>query len=92
MTMDETITIAALFQTICARIYMLWSKNLNYIQYYRALLNENKWRASRYSVDCYLTDFDKEEEVNTRALIYELLCNAAFHSMPGLLKPEKIRS
>ena len=73
MTVDETITIAALFQAICARIYMLRSKNLNYIQYSRALLNENKWRASRYGVDGYLIDFGKEEEVNTRALIYELL-------------------
>jgi glutamate---cysteine ligase / carboxylate-amine ligase len=73
MTVDETITIAALFQAICARIYMLRSKNLNYIQYSRALLNENKWRASRYGVDGQLIDFGKEEEVNTRALIYELL-------------------
>ncbi len=73
MTVDETITIAALFQAICARIYMLRSKNLNYIQYSRALLNENKWRASRYGVDGHLIDFGKEEEVNTRALIYELL-------------------
>lgn len=73
MTADETIAIAALFQAICARIYMLRSKNLNFIQYSRALLNENKWRASRYGIDGYLIDFGKQEEVNTRALIYELL-------------------
>ncbi|MGE5106953.1 MAG: carboxylate-amine ligase [Sphingobacteriales bacterium] len=73
MTVDETITIAALFQAICARIYMLRSKNLNFIQYSRALLNENKWRASRYGIDGRLIDFGKEEEVNTRALIFELL-------------------
>ncbi len=73
MTTDETITIAALFQAICARIYMLRSKNLNFIQYSRALINENKWRASRYGIDGRLIDFGKEEEVNTRALIYELL-------------------
>ena len=73
MTVDETITIAALFQAICARIYNLRSKNLNFIQYSRALLNENKWRASRYGVDGHLIDFGKEQEINTRALIYELL-------------------
>lgn len=73
MTVDETIAIAALFQALCARIYMLRSKNLNFIQYSRALLNENKWRASRYGVDSNMIDFGKEEEVNTRALIYELL-------------------
>ena len=73
MTVDETIAIASLFQAICARIYMLRSKNLNFIQYSRALINENKWRASRYGIDGRLIDFGKEEETNTRALIYELL-------------------
>jgi len=73
MTVPETIAIAALFQAICARLYMLRCQNLNFIQYSRALLNENKWRASRYGVDGSLIDFGKEEEVNTRTLIGELL-------------------
>ncbi len=73
LTVDETIAITAMFQAICARIYMLRSKNLNFIQYPRPLINENKWRASRYGIDGHLIDFGKEEEVNTRALIYELL-------------------
>jgi len=73
LTVEETIALAALFQAVCARIYMLRSKNLNFIQYSRALLNENKWRASRYGVDGLLIDFGKEEEINTRALLYELL-------------------
>jgi glutamate---cysteine ligase / carboxylate-amine ligase len=37
------------------------------------LINENKWRAGRYGIDGYLIDFGKEEEINTRVLIYELL-------------------
>jgi carboxylate-amine ligase len=73
LTVDETITLATLFQAICARIYLLRSKNLNFIQYPRPLINENKWRASRYGIDGRLIDFGKEEEVNTRALLYELL-------------------
>lgn len=73
LTAHETAVIAALFQAICAKIYKLRSQNMNYIQYSRALLNENKWRASRYGIDGRLIDFGKEEEVNTRALIYELL-------------------
>ena len=73
MTVDETICIAALFQAVCAKIYKLRSQNMNYIQYSRALINENKWRASRYGIDGHLIDFGKEEEVNTRVLIYELL-------------------
>jgi glutamate---cysteine ligase / carboxylate-amine ligase len=73
MTVDETICIAALFQAICVKIYKLRSQNLNFMMYQRALINENKWRASRYGIDGYLIDFGKEEEVNTRVLIYELL-------------------
>src|SRR6478672_6193638 len=73
MTVEETICIAALFQAICAKIYKLKTQNLNFIIYQRALINENKWRASRYGIDGHLIDFGKEEEVNTRVLIYELL-------------------
>jgi len=73
MTVNETIAIAALFQAICAKLYKLKSQNMNFIMYQRALLNENKWRASRYGIDGSLIDFGKEGEVNTRLLIYELL-------------------
>jgi glutamate---cysteine ligase / carboxylate-amine ligase len=73
MTVQETITIAALFQGICAKIYKLRMQNLNFIQYSRALINENKWRAGRYGIDGSMIDFGKESEVNTRILIYELL-------------------
>jgi carboxylate-amine ligase len=73
MTVRETITVAALFQAICAKLYQLRSQNLNFITYHRALINENKWRASRYGIDGTLIDFGKEQEVNTRLLIYELL-------------------
>ncbi|HEY0432484.1 MAG TPA: glutamate-cysteine ligase family protein, partial [Chitinophagaceae bacterium] len=73
MTVDETIALASLFQAVCAKIYKLRLQNLNFIQYSRALINENKWRAGRYGIDGRLIDFGKEEEVNTRVLIYELL-------------------
>lgn len=73
LTVDETVGFAALFQCICAKLYKLRSKNLNYMIYPRALVNENKWRASRYGIDDKLIDFGKEQEVNTRALILELL-------------------
>jgi carboxylate-amine ligase len=73
MTVQETISIAALFQAICAKLYKLRSQNLNFMMYSRALLNENKWRAGRYGIDGSLIDFGKESEVNTRVLLYELL-------------------
>ena len=73
MTVEETISIATLFQAVCAKIYKLRSQNLNFIQYSRALINENKWRASRYGIDGNMIDFGKEAETRTRVLIYELL-------------------
>jgi carboxylate-amine ligase len=41
--------------------------------YHRALINENKWRASRYGIDGKMIDFGKECEVDTRDLMLELL-------------------
>lgn len=73
LTVAETCTLAALFQAVCAKIYKLRMQNLNFIIYNRALVNENKWRASRYGIDGNLIDFGKETEVNARALIHELL-------------------
>jgi carboxylate-amine ligase len=73
LTVKETIAITGLFQAICAKLYKLRSQNLNFMMYSRALLNENKWRASRYGIDGSMIDFGKETEVNTRVLIYELL-------------------
>lgn len=73
MTIDETITLAALIQAITAKLYRLRESNLNFMTYKRALINENKWRASRYGIDGKMIDFGKEKEVNTRALILEML-------------------
>jgi carboxylate-amine ligase len=73
LTIKETTVIAALFQAICAKIYKLRHQNLNFMNYKRSLINENKWRASRYGIDGTLIDFGKETEVETKALIYELL-------------------
>jgi carboxylate-amine ligase len=73
LTVHETITIAAIFQAICAKLYKLRMQNLNFIIYPRMLINENKWRASRYGIEGSMIDFGKEMEVNTRVLIYELL-------------------
>jgi carboxylate-amine ligase len=41
MTIQETITITAIFQAICAKIYTLRRQNINFINYQRALINEN---------------------------------------------------
>lgn len=73
LSIQETVTLAALFQGVCAKIYKLRLQNLNFISYPRMLINENKWRAGRYGIEGSMIDFGKEKEVNTRVLILELL-------------------
>src|SRR6478736_7915515 len=73
MLVEETIAIAALFQALVVKLYKLRLQNMNFIMYNRALINENKWRASRYGIDGKLIDFGKQTELDTRALIGELL-------------------
>ena len=73
LTAEETICIAGIIQAIVAKLYKLRQQNLSFISYKRPLINENKWRASRYGIDGKMIDFGKEMEVNTRILIHELL-------------------
>lgn len=73
MTVDESVAFAALFQCICAKLFKLRLSNLTFMIYPRALVNENKWRASRYGIDDKLIDFGIEQEVPTKNLIMELL-------------------
>ena len=73
LRIDETIGLAALMQAIVAKTVKLMKRNMQFRVYSRALLNENKWRASRYGISGKMIDFGKEEEVNTKQLILELL-------------------
>ncbi len=73
LTVKETIAIAGLFQAICAKLYKLRTQNMNFMMYSRALINENKFRASRYGIDGKMIDFGKETEMDTKILIEELL-------------------
>lgn len=70
---DEAIAIAAVFQAIVLWLWKLRRKNLTFRIYRRDLLEENRWRASRYGLDGKMIDFGKMSEAPTRALIRELL-------------------
>ena len=73
MRVTETIAIAALIQATAAKLYRLHAKNQSWRNYSRALLMENKWRASRYGIEGSLIDFGREEEVPERELLLEYL-------------------
>jgi glutamate---cysteine ligase / carboxylate-amine ligase len=70
---EEAVAIAALTQAIVVKLHRLYTGNVSWRLYRRALIEENKWRAARYGVEGKLIDFGKEEEVPVRLLMMELL-------------------
>ena len=70
---DDTIALAALIQAIVVKLHKLQRNNLSFRIYRRRLIDENRWRASRYGLDGKLIDFGREAEVETRDLLNELL-------------------
>ena len=73
MRVEESIAITAIFQALVVKLYKLRMENMSFIMYSRALINENKWRASRYGLDGRLIDFGIQQDKDTRDLIRELL-------------------
>ncbi len=65
MRVEETIAITAIFQALVVKLYKLRLQNMSFILYTRALINENKWRASRYGLDGKLIDFGKQIELGS---------------------------
>jgi carboxylate-amine ligase len=70
---EESIAIAALIQATALKLWKLHANNLDFRQYSRALLMENKFRAVRYGLDGKLIDFGKQQEIPARDLILEYL-------------------
>lgn len=73
MTIDETVCLAAIMQSLVAKVYKMHQQNISFRTYRRLLLTENKWRASKDGIDAKLIDFGKEKEVPFRDLLEELL-------------------
>jgi carboxylate-amine ligase len=69
----DAIAIAALSQAIVVKLHHLYTRNMGYRMYPRALIEENKWRAARWGVEGNLIDFGKQSEVPMRELGEELL-------------------
>jgi carboxylate-amine ligase len=70
---EEAVAIAALTQAIVVKLHRLYTGNMSWRIYRRALVEENKWRAARYGIEGKLVDFGKEAEVSMHELMNELL-------------------
>jgi carboxylate-amine ligase len=70
---DDTIALAAMMQAVIFKLHKLLRQNVSFRIYRRRVIDENRWRASRYGLDGKLIDFGRRCEVDTRSLIHEIL-------------------
>src|ERR1700676_4027189 len=70
---DDTIALGALMQAIVSKLQKLRRQNVTFRMYPRRLIDENRWRASRYGIDGKMIDFGRKCEVEERALLHEML-------------------
>lgn len=71
--LDDAISLAALLVCIMRMLYRLRTKNQRWRTYTPMLVNENRWRAMRYSFDEGLIDFAKGSIVPFDQLLDEIL-------------------
>ncbi len=72
-TLDDTLSIAALFVCLVSMILRLRRGNQRWRVYSNMLINENRWRAQRYGLAEGLVDFGKGEVVDYADLLDEIL-------------------
>ncbi|MEP4379848.1 MAG: carboxylate-amine ligase [Alphaproteobacteria bacterium] len=72
-TMEDSLTIAALFTCFVSMITRLRRSNQRWRIYSNMLINENRWRAQRYGLSEGMVDFGKGEIVPFATLLDEML-------------------
>ncbi len=72
-TLNDVIGIAALCQSLVAKLSWLHKQGKEVPIVPRNLLEENKWRAMRYGLDAEVVDFGRGRSLSMRASIHELL-------------------
>ncbi len=70
---DDAVSIAALYVSLCRMLYRLRRQNLSWRSYPVFLLEENRWRAQRYGVSGSLLDFGVGSLVPYATLLDEIL-------------------
>lgn len=72
-TIEETVCIAAIVQSLVAKIHKMHKQNISFREYRRIFIAENKWRAGKDGIDANLIDLGKEENVPYADLLDELI-------------------
>ena len=72
-TLDDMLAIAALCQSLVAKLSWLHKRGMSMQVVPRYLVEENKWRAMRYGLDATIVDFVQQRTLSMRNAIHELI-------------------
>jgi carboxylate-amine ligase len=71
--LNQEIAIVSLIQALVAQLYLLLRRNMSWRHYMSPLIEENKWRASRYGIRGKLIDFGQQKERPYAELLEEMI-------------------
>lgn len=72
-TLEDTLTIAALYQALLGSLWQLRARNQTWRLYRRILIDENKWRAQRWGTEGKLADYGRRSLVPYADLLAEMI-------------------
>ena len=72
-TLEDTITVASLYQALLASLWRLRASNQTWRLYRTVLIEENKWRAQRWGTEGRLADYGRRSLVPYADLLAEIL-------------------
>jgi carboxylate-amine ligase len=72
-TLEDTLTIAALYQALLGSLWQLRARNQTWRLYRRILIEENKWRAQRWGTEGKLADYGRRSLVPYADLLAEMI-------------------
>jgi carboxylate-amine ligase len=71
--LEQELAIVALIQALTAQLYLMLRRNQSWRHYISPLVEENKWRASRYGIRGKLIDFGQQQERPYAELMEEMI-------------------
>jgi carboxylate-amine ligase len=72
-SLEQELGIVALIQALVAQLYLMLRRNMSWRHYMSPLIEENKWRASRYGIRGKLIDFGQQKERPYSELLEEMI-------------------
>jgi len=72
-SLTQELSIVALIQALVAQLYLMLRRNQSWRHYMSPLIEENKWRASRYGIRGKLIDFGQQQERPFSELLEEMI-------------------